>query len=390
MTSLLPQLVHEFVTPLLSGGVLHVRRPFRVREYRAMVDDLGQLHSGDFTDLLLLRIRRAQDIVANPGLPEPDPEELALWVGLHNILALDHPDRARVWTRSITWERVESVTRSLLTLSQAENFESALVRHVSMGPFLALGRTDRVLATPDGEERYRGQDVPRRKLRRAQLLQLGGREERVHWMDVPHAPEVAGLIHDALWTSPLSCILSPLRAPSSWNPLIAAPFLSQRAFVRRVCYGWARSQRWIEIGGAVTGQLMALFRNQPPPEAPTDAIALPGVQVRRGPREVGAIVGALIHTHFLKVLELGARLGLSTNSRDPSVQMFLALPRLLPQLTPVLGQPLSFASELSNFDTQVARRWAEYTEHLGELIPQAIVENLVATLLPAIVKGPPA
>lgn len=388
--SLLPQLVHEFVTPLLAGSTVQVRRPYRVREFRAMVDELGQLHSGDYTDLLLLRLRRGQDVVANPALPEPDPDELALWIGLHNILALDHPDRSRVWTRAITWDRVTSVTRSLLTLSQASTFETALVRHVSLGPFLSIGRTDRVLATPDGEERFRGQEVPRRKLRRAQLLQLGGREERVDWMDVPHAPEVAELVHDVLWTSPLSCVLSPLRAPPGYNPLIAAPFLTQRAFVRRVCYGWARSPHWIEIGGVVMGQLLQALSTDGSQAPATDAIALPGAQVNRSPREVGAIVGALIHTHFLKVLELGARLGLSTNSRDTATQMFLALPRVLPQLSPVLGEPLLVGADLSKFDAQVARRWTEYTEHLGELIPRAVVENLVATLLPAIVKGPPA
>ncbi|MGB1277626.1 MAG: hypothetical protein ACPG77_17920 [Nannocystaceae bacterium] len=70
--------------------------------------------------------------------------------------------------------------------------------------------------------------------------------------------------------------------------------------------------------------------------------------------------------------------------------MFLALPRLLPHLGDVLGLPLTLAPSLSGFDAQVARRWTEYTEHLGELIPKAVVENLVATLLPAIVKGPPA
>jgi len=70
--------------------------------------------------------------------------------------------------------------------------------------------------------------------------------------------------------------------------------------------------------------------------------------------------------------------------------MFLALPRLLPHLSDILGQPLALGPKLSGFDAQVARRWSEYTEHLGELIPKAVGENLVATLLPAIVKGPPA
>ena len=108
---------------------------------------------------------------------------------------------------------------------------------------------------------------------------------------------------------------------------------------------------------------------------------------------VGALVGALIHVHFLRVLEFGARLGVAPSSRDRPVQMFLALPLLLPALSAVLGAPLGSTplgaphDALTGFDSQVQRRWIEYVEHLGELIPRAVVENLLATLVPRVVKA---
>ena len=120
--------------------------------------------------------------------------------------------------------------------------------------------------------------------------------------------------------------------------------------------------------------------------------ALPAAPIDAGPGDVAALVGALIHVHFLRVLEFGARLGVAPSSRDRPVQMFLALPLLLPALAPVLGTPLPVDPEAlrAGFDTQVQRRWIEYVEHLGELIPRAVVENLLATLVPRVVKATPA
>ena len=117
--------------------------------------------------------------------------------------------------------------------------------------------------------------------------------------------------------------------------------------------------------------------------------ALPATPIDAGPADVAALVGALIHVHFLRVLEFGARLGVAPSSRDRPVQMFLALPLLLPALSSVLGAPLPSDPQavVPGFDTQVQRRWIEYVEHLGELIPRAVVENLLATLVPRVVKA---
>ena len=219
----------------------------------------------------------------------------------------------------------------------------------------------------------------------------------------------------------VTCLLRPRQAPPGWNPLTAAAFLHERAFARVVCHGWAASRNWIELGGAVLGALLFTLTGRPtqepeprqdprqdlratqtprrrgsPPPAPALA-ALPAAPIDAGPADVGALVGALIHVHFLRVLEFGARLGVAPSSRDRPVQMFLALPLLLPALASVLGTPLGtplgiHASgdpqhALIGFDSQVQRRWIEYVEHLGELIPRTVVENLLATLVPRVVKA---
>lgn len=400
MSRALSEFLGGFVLPLLGGGGVQVTAPLRIEDVREMAGGLPQARSAD---LELLRQRQAEAVIADPVLDEVEGEELGLWAGLHNVLVFDHPERARVWTRRITWRRVEAATRTLLSLGQARSLTAALARHAAVGPFLDLHRRDVILLTLEGEERYMGQPVPRRRMR------FSHREESVHWLFGEHNPEVASLMPDVLWASPVTCLLRPLLAPQGWSPLIAAPYLFERSFARAVTYAWAASRQWIEIGGAVmSGLLASILPPSELPEAPphqgdTDArsvgpralgpgrapLALPGSTFNAGPEEIGALVGALIHLHVLKVLELGARLGVATATRERSVRMFLALPLLAERLRPHLGDPLSPPGRPQGFDAQVARRWTEYTDHLTEVLPRDVVENLRATLVPRIVKEAP-
>ncbi|MFY0541999.1 AAA family ATPase [Nannocystis pusilla] len=191
---------------------------------------------------------------------------------------------------------------------------------------------------------------------------------------------------------------APVDGPAGLQPARGASFLRHRAFARAVCHSWASSRHWIEIGGTVLGSLLFSLTGRPlsgptPTAGATGAqtagarpmLALPAPADSAGPEDVAALVAALIHVHFLRVLELGARLGVAPTSRDRPVQMFLALPLLLPALGDVLGSPLGGAASLG-FDAQVERRWIEYIDHLGELIPRSVVENLLATLVPRVVK----
>ena len=162
MRRTLEQLIETFVLPLLCGGPVHVGPPLRPRDHDAMVGVAATMLGNG--QLRYARLRRAQELTPHPGLPDPDLDELALWIGLHNTLVFDHPDRSRVWARASTWRRAEGATRTMLTLPLPTVPGEGLVRHLSVGAFIELERTDIVLPTAAGEVRYVGQELPRRRL----------------------------------------------------------------------------------------------------------------------------------------------------------------------------------------------------------------------------------
>jgi hypothetical protein len=262
---------------------------------------------------------------------------------------------------------------------------------------LELRRTDTIVTTATGDVRFCGQPVPRRRLRFSAVPQTGHREEVVRWAEVGHASESDRLLEDAMRASPLTCLLEPRAAPPGWSPLHGEAFLRTRSFARAICHAWASSPAWIDIGGSVAGALLASLPRPRPddaPEAPAEGdgpLALPGAVVPTDPDAIGAVVAALVHLHFLKVVELDARLGVAATSRDPGVQAFLAFPLLLPWLSRKLGSPLQEADagrgrSVARHEAQIARRWGEYLEHLDELVPRPAVENLLAVLVPRIVQ----
>lgn len=396
MARLLSDFVADFVLPLLHGGALGVGAPIRARDRDAMFAEGAPLLE---PRLRYARLRRAQLLTANPVLPDPDLEELSLWVGLHNALVFDHPDRRRVWARGATWRRVEGVTRTFLALPSPRTIPDSLVRHLSVGAFLSLRRVDTIVASPTaGEVRFAGQSAQGSR----RLFSAGGmpqREEVVEWLGRAHAPEADRLIEDAMRASPLTCLLSPRLAPPGWSPLESEAFLRDRAYARSICHHWAKASDWVELGGAVAGAFLRSLpakpdgdeASQPQPGAP---LALPGVVLPTDPAAVAAVVGALVHLHFLKVLELDARLGVAAGSRDPGVQAFLAMPLLLPWLGSVIGSPLGGGLEGEEHDArpasrlhgQIARRWGEYLDHLDELVARNVLENLLAAVGPRVVQ----
>mgnify|MGYP001169656709 CR=1 FL=1 len=393
MSRSLATFVDEFVFPLLCGGEVSVGPPIRPRDRDQMVLDTAPLMD---PELRFARLRRAQELTADPMLDDPDLDELSLWIGLHNTLVFDHPERPRVWARATTWRRVEGATRTFLSLATPRSIADALARHLGVGAFLQLRRRDTIVTTATGDVRFCGQPVPRRRLRLSAVPQTGHREEIVRWVEHNQAPESQRLLEDAMRASPLTCLLAPRQAPAGWSPLHGESFLRDRGFARAICHAWASSPAWIEVGGTVAGALLASLpiprtgeAKLPEPGAP---LALPGAVVPTEPEAIAAVVGALIHLHFLKVLELDARLGVAAGSRDPGVQAFLAMPLLLPWLSSQLGSPLSSETvtpqgrPISRQEAQTGRRWGEYLEHLADLVPRPSIENLLAALVPRIVQ----
>ncbi len=391
MAATFEQFLGTFVLPLLSGGPVQVSRPLRPRERDMWLGEVTRATS----DLQFVRLRRAQELTPHPALPEPDDEELSLWIGLHNTLVFDHPDRARVWSRNTTWRRVEGATRTLLTLPFPDSVSASLARHVSVGAFLGIRRTDTLVTSAAGEHRFRGQDPPRRRFGLTSAVAGAARSDTIDWLDAQHAAETRRLLEDVMRASPLTCLLEPRRAPPGWSPLLAVDVLRQRGLARSVVHHWARAKEWISVGGAVMSALLPSIAPPPsadPPPRRAGMLALPGAVPASGPDALAVVVGALVHLHFLKVLEFDARLGLALGSRDPGILGFLALPLLLPSLGAVTGTPLSQLAVppgsvgAEGFEAGSHRRWNEYLEHLGELVPRAAVENLLAGLVPAIVK----
>ena len=391
MAAVFDQFLDDFVLPLLGGGPVHVGRPLRPRERDEWLGEVTRAG----TALQYVRLRRAQELTPHPGLPEPDDEELSLWLGLHNTFVFDHPDRGRVWSRNSTWRRVEGATRTLLTLPFPDSVGAALARHVTVGAFLKVRRTDVLVTNATGEHRFRGQDPPRRRFLSPSIPGTA-REETMDWRTLPHAAEAVRLIDDAMRASPLTCLLEPRTAPSGWSPLLAVDALRQRGLARSVVHHWARGKDWIQAGGAV---MNALLPSIAPPSStpaavprPGGMLALPGAVPASGPDALAVLVGALVHLHFLKVLEFDARLGLALGSRDAGILAFLALPLLLPTLAEITGTPLAgldvrgAAVGQESFEAGAHRLWTEYLDHLGELVPKAAVENLLAGLVPRIVK----
>lgn len=422
--------VARFVTPLLGGGSVEVRAPLSSSDRDEMKTDSAALMDGE---LRLLRLRAAQRLVAEPSLPDPGGDELSLWLGLHGVLALDHPDGERVWTRAKVWRRVENETRALLAFARPSEIADALARHIAVGAFLDLMRDDHVLAGADGEIRFRGQPPPRRGFSLFSSVAPEVRTERVRWIDQPHRPAAARLLPDVMWVSPLTSLLRPAWAPPGWSPLMAAGFLRQRAYARAVCHAWAREREWLRTGGVVAGSLLSsldLHRQvfggvagaeipgaqamrraagagrelDPDPDEDIEGKetddgsasdegpvrALPAPSVTRDPADIGAVLGALIHLHVLKVLEFDARISVGLGARDWAVQCFLALPLLLPRLQPVLGSPMGDIAGGELADEGFARRWEEYRDHLAGLVPRPIVDNLLATLVARVVERQPA
>lgn len=391
MSRELDAFIAEFVVPLLSGGDVWVGKPIRPRDRDLWAVELGSTRS---PELAFWRLRRAQLLVAHPELEDPDIDELSLWIGLHNLLVFEHPDRSRVWARDVTWRRLEGATRTILTLGAPETIPELLARHIAVGAFIELLRAEVVLNTPIGEVRVPALEGGRRFLRAAGAA----REQSVPWLPQSHAPEAERLLEDAMRTSPLTCLLNPTLAPPGFSPLSAALLFREPGWARAICYAWASHRDWMVQGGAVMQALLpsipaATSIIPPGPSTPVQGalpaarqqLALPGAVIPTDPADVAAVTGALVHLHLLKVLELDARVGFALGGREPGVLAFVALPLLLPHLGDELGEPVG---PLGNDATMapVARRWTEYVDHLADLVPRSVIENLLATLVARIVQ----
>lgn len=325
--------------------------------------------------LMDLRQRRAELLVYEGLVGMPEPEELWLWVGLYNVLALDHPDLSRIWASERTWLAIDKETRRLLTLPPVGSADEALARHVTVGAFTQLLRDDFYVPSEEGEQVFVGQLPNRGRLTGIGSGQAGMSTQTVRWVQTPANPAAARSFELALWSSPLTCMLHPGLAPKQWSPLTFARLLEQPSLLRAVVYHWERAPDWLALGAAMLERLPGFGpdkseqdrANDPQESSPMAALA--GAVEAQDPSAFQRVICLLIHLHLLKVMDFDVRIGLGRSASDKSIQQFLALPLTLDILAPHWGTPIGEREQPRLF-----RRWKEYLGHLQTLLAVDVVD----------------
>lgn len=366
--------LHRFVFPLFEGGTLRVGAPMSTRELRRL---LGQADALYDQRLLELRRRRAEFLVPH-GIDEaPGPDELQLWAGLYNILALDHPDLDRVWVSERGKSQLERDTQNWTSLHPTQDRQELLARHVCVGAFLEILRDDLRIAGDQGDQLFYGQ-LPAR-VRRGFINGGDGTVsmETVRWIETDAQPSARAAFDCALWSSPLTCFLRPDLAPHLWSPLRSTTLLEHPPLLRAIIYRWDRHPDWLELGSAMLSRLPGFVNKSGETRAeltqdgerPTLA-ALPGQVQEPPPGALSQVICALIHLHVLKVLDFDVRIGVGRSARDESMQRFLCLPLALDLLQERWGSPLNASAH-----PQLHRRWSEYLAHLDSMLPREMIES---------------
>lgn len=366
--------LHRFVFPLLEGGTLRVGAPMSTRDLRRLLSQADALYDQRLLDL---RRRRAEFLVPH-GLDEaPGPDELQLWAGLYNILALDHPDLDRVWVSERGKHALERDTQNWTSLPSTQDHQELLARHLCVGAFVELLRDDLRIVGDQGDQVFYGQ-LPAR-VRRGFINGTDGTVsmETVRWIETQAQPASRAAFHTALWSSPLTCFLRPDLAPPRWSPLASVSLFEHAPLLRAIIYRWDRHPDWLVLGAAMLSRLpgfesraaQSLAETLEQGDGPAIA-ALPGQVQEPPPGALQRVVCALIHLHVLKVLDFDVRIGVGRSARDESMQRFLCLPLALDLLEERWGSPLSAKEH-----PQLHRRWSEYLAHLDSMLPREMIDS---------------
>lgn len=408
MSRSIERFVEAFVRPMLAGGRVVPQPPYSTVDRDELAREAGVLASAD---LVALRLVRAQALLPHPPMADPTAQDLSMWLGLHNLTFLDHPQAGRVWTTARKWELVERETRALFEYARPVDLADAVARHVAVSSLIHTYRDDRGSLTagerPDAPRELPGRVASTRAPARGAAADAG--QGGTRWIHAPHARPVARLWPVVLWASPLTTFLDPTIAPPSWAPSTGAGFLRHRGLARAIVFGWARKRDWVEIGRVVAGAALQEMGLLPTKQAGTSSASDPvqepssGLRTREGsPLDVDAVTAtgtsaeptlrlaaprtdpaallhvfaALVHLHVVKLLEFDARV---VPARDPATQAFLAMPLLLRTLAPRLGDPFAGVH-----DVALTRRWDEHVEHLEAIVPGELVASIAAAVGPAV------
>jgi hypothetical protein len=285
--------LRSFLLPLVQGGPLHVGRPILSRGAARLLAALDAgLDGTPAGEALAVARRRALAALMPSGLPPllgADRTALLLGVALHDLLFLLHPDAAR-----LSSERTAAILSSTMRLSQRARAElpraatelrpgtGALLltapaplvrqaslllvgRHTLLARLPELVRTDALVATARGEQRYLGMDPPARP-----RWLLGGATEPAERVQVALLPELlrldegrgAAAVAALLGTSPLTDLLWPRR------PGLPLRLDEHAAWLRLPLIARLVTARLAELGTAPSlallgGELTRLLQRRP-------------------------------------------------------------------------------------------------------------------------------
>lgn len=399
MATSLPTFLGEFVRPLLEGGDVRLRSPLSQRDLETFEADLSPL--GDPV-LARARRRRARRRVADPVVDDMSRFDLMYWMGLHNVVFFDHPQLGQVWASDAKWSVVEKTTAAFLDGAYPSSLSEIVARDVALSAVLDVGRVDQILATREGEYRYLGQPAPRR-LGLFDAVGYQQRAERVRWFEAAHASPTERLLPRAFRSSPLTSLIRADALGGEGSVDEVSPLLSQAGYARAVVYEWARAERWDVTGAMVLERVLRALGLEPgsarglpertantaPPASdasdagasPVAASEPPSRALTSGATPPVELVGALLHLHVLKVVEMKTRVGVSAPERPTVWRLFFGLPLLLSDLKARLGTP-----ELAAFDRTLEGRWSQYLSFVRGIIAPDELHWMRRTFLPALIE----
>ncbi|MFO0573390.1 MAG: hypothetical protein U1A78_05295 [Polyangia bacterium] len=285
--------LRRFLLPLVRGGEVHVGRPLLARGAARLLAavDAGLDGTPAGEELLVARRRALAALVpsASPPLLGADRTALLLGVALHDLLFLLHPDAAR-----LSHERTATILSATIRLGQRARAElpraatelrpgpGALLlgaptprvrqasllllgRHTLLGRLPELVRTDALVESPRGEQRYLGMDPPARP-----RWLFGGAAEPAERVQVALLPELlrldegrgAAALLSLLGASPLTDLLWPRR------PGLPLRLDEHAAWLRLPLIARLVTGRLAELGTAAAlallgGELTRLLQRRP-------------------------------------------------------------------------------------------------------------------------------
>lgn len=374
----------RFVSPLVSGGGLHVAAPIAMEDLARWEMELDDA-SSELVAVDDARSVALSTLVVRPPALVLEKAELALAAGLHNALFLVHP-RADQWSVSER-QRRRIVDTALAMVSQplTRVRNRVLARHALLHNVFHLKRRDTLVSWWTGRARFFGQPPPTRLTAWKGLRHVNEEVTEVGFDELLALPDAAPIVATLLRRSPLTQLLDTHAAAPALHWEDAVFVLRDRELASAVCHSLIADNRAHEV---VKGpaRLAAAFE-QMLERAPDEA-------------DVRAVAAFLVHLcgQFC-VLELDMREPLAKSplistvlategaaQRPRGLATLLSLPNALAMVEPHLAVPPGMQRMQSSdkprgkASERFAARWSVHRAQTAELLSESVIEALAQRL----------